>query len=307
MRKSVKPEIEGMMPAPPAPENLSNNDSSSAATQPEPAEPSTTIVESSKNAKRVKEKQQRNEAVTAKLATRPVARRFEMMASLIDMVMRRIHPSVLICGPGGIGKSYMVKAQLKKRGFVKDKLGKKGFSWIAGHISPTGIYEAMHNRKDGGVLVLDDVDIWTGANASTGMELCKAALDSYDERVISWHSSWAESHGLPRNFNFNGQVIFITNRRENQIPQPLLDRCFYIPVVLKWEEIIERMEQIIPKMYPKVPLEQKLQVLEHLKATSKPGDPISFRTLDRGIRLRVGLAEHPSPDEWKDFIDVFGI
>jgi hypothetical protein len=300
MRKSIKPEIEGMVSATPAPPNgLSTNDNSSAAPQPKSAEPTP-----AGKATLIKEKQQRNEAVTAKLATRPVAKRFEMMASLIDMVMRRIHPSVLICGPGGIGKSYMVKEQLKKRGFAEDKPGRKGFTWIAGHMSPTGIYEAMHNRKDGGVLVLDDVDIWSGSGQDTGMEICKAALDSYDKRVISWHSKWAEQNGLPRKFDFNGQVIFITNRRESQIPQPLLDRCFYIPVVLTWEEIFERMEQIVPNMYPKVPLKEKLEVLNHLKASSNPGDPISFRTLDRGIRLRVGCDGN---QDWKDYIDVFGV
>lgn len=263
---------------------------------------------STKEEKRRKATRQRNESITRKLAERPVAQRFSMMRNLVDMVMRRIHPSVLICGPGGTGKSYMVKQQLKKRGFVEDKKGTSGYTWIAGHMAPTGIYEAMHNRKDGGVIVLDDVDIWGGSGADTGMELCKAALDSYDKRVISWHSKWADQNGLPRKFDFQGQVIFITNRLESQIPQPLLDRCFYIPVVLSWNEIFERMEQIIqpskdgPGMYPKVPLEQKQEVLKHLKATSKPGDPVSFRDLDRGIRLRVGVEKG---QDWREYIDVF--
>ncbi len=246
---------------------------------------------------KIREMKARNQSITDKMSKHSVNKRFEMMESIVLMVIRRFSPSVIVCGTGGLGKSHMVKEALKRMNLVEDKKGKQGFTWVAGHIAPTGVYTAMHDRQEGGVLVLDDVDIWSG---ETMMELCKAALDSYGQRVISWNSSWADNNGLPRKFDFKGQVIFITNKMEHEMPQPLVDRSWLVPVVLTTTEVFERMNTILPNMYPGVDINIKRGVLKHLKETHANGDAVTFRTLDRAIRLRMG-----APKEWKELLTVF--
>ncbi len=288
------------------------------------ASAATPVVQDHQKDAKIREMRKRNQSITEKMGRHPVNKRFQMMESIVSMVIRRFSPSVIVCGTGGLGKSHMVKEALKRLNLVKDedgKKGKQGFTWVAGHIAPTGVYTAMHNRRDGGVLILDDVDIWSG---ETMMELCKAALDSYGERVISWNSSWADNNGLPRSFDFKGQVIFITNKMEHEMPQPLVDRSWLVPVVLTTPEIFERMKTILPKMHPKVDLKIKQGVLEHLKKICTPEDPVTFRSLERAIRLRMAnppgeyrpndpradqYGFMPRPDgslPWYDLLDVFG-
>ena len=245
----------------------------------------------------------RNEVVTRRMAALEVNKRFELMEQIIKMVVKKFVPSMIICGTGGLGKTYTVKQILKLAGLVEDKEGPTGFTWVAGHMSATGLYTAMHQRKDGGVLVLDDVDIW---NSDTMMELCKAALDSYSERTISWNSSWADQNGLPRKFDFKGQVIFITNKEEKDMPQPLIDRSFFVPVVLTGTEILARMQKVLPDIHPKVPMPMKMEVLAHLKTVASEEDPVTFRSLDRAIRTRL-YAEQDATVDWKEMLVTFGV
>tara|TARA_B100001287_G_C22686600_1_gene534171 strand:+ start:5717 stop:6619 length:903 start_codon:yes stop_codon:yes gene_type:complete len=262
-------------------------------------------VEAAHRRKKQAKLKARNEVVTRRMAQKPVNKRFEMMETIVTMVIQKFSPSVIICGTGGLGKSHLVKERLKAAKLIEDKEGPKGYTWVAGHMAPTGLYTAMHRRKDGGVLVLDDVDIWSN---ETMMELCKAALDSYAERTISWDSSWADNKGLPRKFPFKGQVIFITNKEEKDMPQPLIDRSFFVPVVLTGTEVLERMQKVLPDMFPKVPLQMKQEVLAHLKTIASEEDPVTFRSLDRAIRTRL-FAQHNIQKgvDWKELLDTFGV
>lgn len=260
-------------------------------------------VEAQKRRRKQAKSKARNEVVTRRMALLEVNKRFELMEQIIKMVVKKFVPSMIICGTGGLGKTYTVKQILKKARLLEDKEGPVGYTWVAGHMSATGLYTAMHQRKDGGVLVLDDVDIWGN---ETMMELCKAALDSYSERTISWNSTWADQNGLPRKFDFKGQVIFITNKEEKDMPQPLIDRSFFVPVVLTGTEILERMERVLPNIHPKVPVPMKQEVLAHLKTVATEEDPVTFRSLDRAIRTRL-YAEQDSSVDWKGMLDTFGV
>lgn len=259
-------------------------------------------VEAAKRRKKQQKSKARNEVVTKRMAKLPVNKRFELMEQIIKMVVKKFVPSMIICGTGGLGKTYTVKQILKAAGLVEDKEGPTGYTWVAGHMAPTGLYTAMHQRKDGGVLVLDDVDIWGN---ETMMELCKAALDSYSERTISWNSGWADQQGLPRKFAFKGQVVFITNKEEKDMPQPLIDRSFFVPVVLTGTEVLERMQKVLPNIHPRVSMPMKQEVLAHLKEVASEEDPVTFRSLDRAIRTRL-FAETNKAD-WKELLDTFGV
>lgn len=260
-------------------------------------------VEAQKRRRKQAKSKARNEVVTRRMAQLEVNKRFELMEQIIKMVVKKFVPSMIICGTGGLGKTYTVKQILKKANLTEDKEGPTGYTWVAGHMAATGLYTAMHQRKDGGVLVLDDVDIWGN---ETMMELCKAALDSYSERTISWNSSWADQNGLPRKFDFKGQVIFITNKEEKDMPQPLIDRSFFVPVVLTGTEILARMQKVLPNIHPKVPMPMKMEVLAHLKTVATEEDPVTFRSLDRAIRTRL-YAEQDATVDWKEMLVTFGV
>jgi hypothetical protein len=113
--------------------------------------------------------------------------------------------SLVVNGPPGVGKSYVINEQLNKYCPRKAVL-------VSGHMALLKLYAKLYQQKDAGsVLVLDDVDsVFTKIE---GLNLLKVAMDTKKNRVISWESSSAmlNALGLPTSFQFNGAVILVSN------------------------------------------------------------------------------------------------
>jgi hypothetical protein len=92
------------------------------------------------------------------------------------------------------------------------------------------------------VLVFDDCDIWEDQDA---INVLKGALDSGKTRRISWNkdSRILREEGIPNSFNFNGSIIFITNKtfdnKKASKMQPHLDalqsRCHFLDLTVDTE------------------------------------------------------------------------
>ena len=93
--------------------------------------------------------------------------RFGFVGDMVQMLAKGEQPSVVVTGPGGLGKSYTVTEALKKAG-LKDmsilddyeigaSVPKNAFVVIKGYSSPKGLYRTLYeNRKS--VIVFDDCD-----------------------------------------------------------------------------------------------------------------------------------------------------
>ena len=94
--------------------------------------------------------------------------RFQFVSDMVTMLANGAQASVVVTGPGGLGKSYTVSKSLEANGF-KDistlealEVGarinaKKSFRVIKGYSTPKGLYRLLYENKDG-VLVFDDCD-----------------------------------------------------------------------------------------------------------------------------------------------------
>ena len=246
-----------------------------------------------------------NKNITERMMKLPVAERFNAVETAVKMTICSISkdptvaaagiPGVMICGMGGIGKTYLVTETLTKAGLVHGKHWWKN----SGKSSALGIYQLLYEHREGGIVVLDDSDIW---NDKEGMNVLKAALDTYGERVVSWNTKGADQAGIPRSFTTKAAVIFITNREEKAIPQPMRDRCIYIPLAVTREEMFERMNQVLKDIDPKdCDIKIKQEVLNHLREVRlDTDDEISLRTLYMAIKWRLA-----KPDGWKQMVDLF--
>jgi len=93
-----------------------------------------------------------------------INQRFGFVTDMVNMVAQGTQASVVICGPGGLGKSHTVMSALKAKGFQDITLAdegavkaRKSYTVVKGYSTAKGLYRLLWENKDG-VLVFDDCD-----------------------------------------------------------------------------------------------------------------------------------------------------
>jgi len=197
------------------------------------------------------------EAHTAPLVEFDVNERFTFLADYVDMVAQREMKSMMVVGEGGLGKSYTVMSQLAKNGLkefsvhsedfeigssMNEGSMKKTFVVVKGYSTPKGLFRTLYENRNR-LVVFDDCDSILRDDVASN--LLKAALDSYDKRIVTWNAESFGESDLPKSFEFTGAVIFISNMPMHKVPQPIISRSAPADVSMSRVEIISRMRQIV--------------------------------------------------------------
>lgn len=215
--------------------------------------------------------------------------RINVFESLVDDVIRGDMRGLAVSGPPGMGKSFPVELKLKEAG-VPHQI-------IKGHASAKGLYETLYQYSDeGSILVLDDADSIFGDEKA--LNLLKSALDTTEERVLSWVTGSAfgaatddDERDIPRSFVFNGSIIFITNldfdgmiEKGNRIAKHLeaiMSRTPYIDLAIKSrKDCLVRVKQVVrdTTMLNYLNLEMRSDVVKFLEDNISSLREISLRT-----------------------------
>lgn len=139
-----------------------------------------------------------------------IAENFDAMMDMLECILNPFNPikSMTVTGASGIGKSYNVIKRLEEA----HDTGFCNYFYLNGKCTGLGLYQALYNaRHMGSVLLLDDVDVF---DTEDKLNLLKASLESDDKRIITYMSSSQvlRDAGIPTQFEFNGKVVFITNK-----------------------------------------------------------------------------------------------
>ena len=173
-----------------------------------------------------------------------IAARFAVLDEMSAACIAGNIRAMIVTGPAGIGKSYGVTTQMEKASMFDKISGKRPrFEIVKGAISGIGLFATLYKYSDAkNVLVFDDCDVWEDQDA---INVLKGALDSGKTRRISWNkdSRLLRDEGVPNQFNFNGSVIFITNKtfdnKKASKIQPHLDalqsRCHFLDLTVDSE------------------------------------------------------------------------
>ena len=230
--------------------------------------------------------------------------RFGFVEKLVTMVASGVQPSAVITGEGGLGKTYTVTKTLESNGYkdISDLAGfqvgqvvntAKCFTMVKGFSTAKGLYRTLfENQKS--VIVFDDCD--AVLKDPVALNLLKGALDSYGKRVISWNADMRDED-LPRSFEFQGRVIFISNMDQDRIDQAIRSRSMMIDLAMTLDQKIERMETIskTAEFLPEYDAKVKADALALIREVKDEAKEISLRTLISVCKIRAS-----NPKDFKD-------
>ena len=224
-----------------------------------------------------------------------INQRFGFVTDMVRMVAQGEQASVIICGPGGLGKSHTVTRALQESGFtdisllndfdIGDSVDKEqSFTVIKGYSTAKGLYRALYENKDS-VIVFDDCD--SVLKDPVSLSLLKAALDSYSRRVISWRAD-LKDEDLPTSFEFNGRVVFISNMASTQMDQAIITRSLSVDLTMTRTQKVERMRHLLTQadFLPELRMEHKQDAMQLIDTLQDQVKEMSLRTLIQCTKIR---------------------
>eukprot|EP00697_Spironema_sp_BW2_P010085 gnl/Spiro4/25177_TR12527_c0_g3_i1.p2 gnl/Spiro4/25177_TR12527_c0_g3~~gnl/Spiro4/25177_TR12527_c0_g3_i1.p2 ORF type:complete len:320 (+),score=49.87 gnl/Spiro4/25177_TR12527_c0_g3_i1:1420-2379(+) len=243
------------------------------------------------------------------LATR-MAERFDILEQMTGAAIRGDIRSLIVSGPGGVGKSYQVETALKEADPAAER-----HVIVKGFLRPTGLYETLYQyRHKNNVVVFDDADAVFYDDVA--LNLLKAVCDTSEKRFVSWLSKGqltVDGELVPKTFEFEGTVIFISNldfdtmieRGTKLAPhlQALCSRSLYVNMEMKTRRhCLIRIRQVMRNgMLDNLGLNgvEQEEVLSFIDANLKQLRELSLRTAIKVAQLRKSV-----PGNWENLAKV---
>lgn len=214
-----------------------------------------------------------------------VNERFEFVADLTRVVAAKKINSLVVSGPGGMGKSHEIFKVLKDLGLLKPG---QDFILQKGYCRPRSLFDLMRDNPEA-VLLFDDCD--TVLRDRDAVNILKGAVDT-GNRQVNWTNSKEEA--CDTQFTFNGSIIFITNMILSDVPQPILSRSFFVDVSMTPDEKIERMRKVLADFDVQIPMVQREEVLAFINKIRHDVHDLNMRTF-----LKVAKIRQEFPDRWQ--------
>ena len=196
---------------------------------------------------------------------------FKEMKKYIDLVIKGLQSSVIICGAPGVGKTYRVKKQLKEAGYKEED----NIFTFKGKGTPRTLFLALYNyREKGEIVLIDDADALVGPNApEDSINILKGALDTTSDeegRLITYGISTKlvddDGNPVPKKFYYNGSVIIITNYNVGQLDTAVRGRSFIQDINFTIEETLSIIKGLMPSIEPdKYSMESKQKAYDFLE------------------------------------------
>lgn len=241
-----------------------------------------------------------------------LAERFEILESLTDAAVKGHARALVVSGPAGLGKSFTVEKALADHD--PDAVN---HTIVKGYVRPTGLYRLLYqHRMRNQVIVFDDADAIFFDDVS--LNLLKAVCDTTERRVVSYLSERnlvdeEEAVNIPKSFEFNGTIVFITNLDFDQMidkghklaphMQALVSRSHYIDLAMKTRrDYMIRIKQV---------LAQGLLSAQGLSAEEE-ADVVSFldkkqdalRELSLRMAIKIGSIRKMGSANWEKVATV---
>lgn len=233
--------------------------------------------------------------------------RFGFVGDMIDMLAKGDQASVVVTGPGGLGKTFNVIKSLNRNNLndistLEDReIGelvstKNSFLVVKGYSTPKGLYRTLYENRRG-IIVFDDCD--SVLKDPVSLNLLKAALDSYDRRIISWRAD-IRDEDLPTSFEFKGRVVFISNMSSVQLDQAIVSRSMVVDLSMTNSQKVERMTFLMNQedFMPEFTMEAKKDAMALIGDLKDRVKELTLRTLIQVTKIRTSAGA-----KWKNLAE----
>ena len=268
--------------------------------------------------------------ISSNVAHWDVMHRQRLMQRTVSLVAGGKSNGAIVAGRGGIGKTYGVMEVVDRLGLVNyaENVAKANeiaeeilqykkennieiedddddtvlemkvrqqcllngnqYAVMKGYSSTSALYKFLweHNNM---LIIFDDCDsILKDANAAN---LLKAALDTYEERWISWNVNSMDPNAPPSIFKFTGRVIFITNMEMHNINEAVRTRCYKVDMTMSKQQCVEYIKNTANNV--KLPGIESIQqdelndALQFLTVYADKIHTISYRLFLDVLRVRI--------------------
>jgi hypothetical protein len=234
-----------------------------------------------------------------------ITERFEILDMLTEACIVGNARALIVSGPAGLGKSFTVENKLS----AWDPTGDNHIV-VKGYVRATGLIKLLYDyRKENQVIVFDDADSIFFDDVS--LNLLKAVCDTTEQRRVNWLSeakliSVETAELVPRTFDFDGTIIFITNYDfDNMIERghklsphlsALVSRSHYIDLSLRSRlDYIIRIRQVVQQgLLDDLTEDQCVSVLTFIEVYQD-----TLRELSLRMALKLGALCKQAGDDWE--------
>jgi hypothetical protein len=241
-----------------------------------------------------------------------LAERFEILESLTDAAVKGHARALVVSGPAGLGKSFTVEKALADHD--PDAIN---HTIVKGYVRPTGLYRLLYqHRNRNQVIVFDDADAVFFDDVS--LNLLKAVCDTTERRVVSYLSERnlvdeEEAVNIPKTFEFNGTIVFITNLDFDQMiekghklaphMQALVSRSHYIDLAMKTRrDYMIRIKQVLKMGLLSAQGLDKTEEADVVAFLDKKQD--SLRELSLRMAIKIGAIRKMGAANWEKVATV---
>ena len=195
-----------------------------------------------------------------------------------------------------------------------------GYVVIRGTCTAAALYEILFIYRDK-TLLFDDCD--SVLKDDDCINYFKAALDTYPIREVSKMTSgntfisagmsddeiqdrYEQDGKLPKQFNFTGNIIFVSNIHEEDFDKALISRSLHVEVRLSKEQIIERMYHLITDIRTEVGNDIKIEALKYLEylTTHYPPSQLKFDLDLRGLIHAIDYRSGFPPEDPENKLEL---
>ena len=234
-----------------------------------------------------------------------INQRFGFVRDMVKMLAKGDQASVVVTGPGGLGKSHTVSAALTEAGFtdlstldeleVGSSVPANSYRVVKGYSTPKGLFRLLYENRNS-VLVFDDCD--SVLKDPVSLNLLKGALDSYSRRIISWRADMRDED-LPNVFEFKGRVVFISNISSSNMDQAIISRSLAVDLTMTSKQKVERMRFLLdqPEFMPEYTMAHKTDAMNLIDSLCDKVKDLSLRTLIQVTKIRK------NGGDWKDLAE----